>query len=130
MQLSKPFSLTARKQSFKYAFEGIRSFFKTQPNALIHLFFTVAIFTVILLIRVPAYEVVILVLVIGFVWVAEIFNTAIEAIMDHLSPEKHPSVKFIKDVSAAAVLVACLTAVAAGLFIFLPKLLNYVTLTL
>ena len=58
----------------------------------------------------------------GFVWSAEIFNTAIESMMDHLSPEKHPRVKYIKDLAAGAVLVAAITAIIAGLIIFIPKI--------
>jgi diacylglycerol kinase (ATP) len=121
MKSNKSFSIATRGQSFKYAFEGISSFFKTQPNAFIHLLFTVIVFIAIFFLNIPLHEIIILVLVIGFVWVAEIFNTVIESIMDHVSPDKHPSVKYIKDVSAAAVLVAALTAAVVGLLIFIPK---------
>ena len=123
MKSNKPFSMSARGQSFKYAFEGILSFFKSQPNAFIHLLFTVVVFVAILFLNVSIHEIIILVLAIGFVWVAEIFNTVIESIMDHVSPGQHPSVKYIKDVSAAAVLVAAITAVIAGLLVFIPKFL-------
>ena len=121
MKSNKPFSMSARGKSFKYAFEGILSFFKSQPNALIHLLFTVVVFVAIIFLNVPIHEIIILVLAIGFVWVAEIFNTVIESIMDHVSPAQHPSVKYIKDVSAAAVLVAAITAAIAGLLVFIPK---------
>lgn len=73
--------------------------------------------------RLSATEFLILILSTGFVWVAEIFNTVVEAIMDHLSPEIHHRVKYIKDLSAAAVLLAAFTAILAGLIIFLPKFL-------
>ncbi|RZK46376.1 MAG: diacylglycerol kinase family protein [Pedobacter sp.] len=54
-------------------------------------------------------------------WVAEIFNTCIERIMDHTSPERHPDVKFIKDLASGGVLIAAITAVIVGLIIFIPK---------
>jgi diacylglycerol kinase (ATP) len=62
-----------------------------------------------------------LVIVIGLVWVAEIFNTAIEKIMDLISPSYHPEVKLIKDLAAAAVLTTAFIAVIAGAIIFIPK---------
>ncbi len=42
--------------------------------------------------------------------------------MDHLSPEQHPRVKYIKDLAAAAVFVAAVLAFAAGVIVFAPKL--------
>jgi diacylglycerol kinase len=50
------------------------------------------------------------------------FNTVIEKIMDHLSPEYHPAVKWIKDVAAGAVLVAAVIALITGCIIFIPYL--------
>jgi len=61
--------------------------------------------------------------VIGLVWVTELINTCLEKMMDFVSKERHPDIKFIKDVSAAAVLVAAITSVAVGCFIFIPKIM-------
>ncbi len=117
------FSLKARWKSLGYAMEGITAFFVRQHNAIIHLFFTIGVFMAAIFFRVSANEMIALVLAIGFVWTAEIFNTVIESIMDYVSPNSHPKVKFIKDVSAAAVLVAALAAILVGLIIFVPKLI-------
>lgn len=118
----KPFKLQHRIGSFQYAFEGILFFFKTQHNAIIHLFATVFVIALGLFCHLSINEWLFIALATGFVWSAEIFNTAIEAIMDHLSPEIHSKVKLIKDLSAAAVLVAAVTAVVVAAFIFIPKL--------
>lgn len=118
----KRFSIPARLKSFIYAYQGIIQFLNTQHNAIIHFCFTVVAFTAALVFQVSLNEWVALAIVAGFVWFAEIFNTAVEAIMDHLSPERHPAVKYIKDVSAAAVLVAAITAFVVGSIIFLPKI--------
>jgi len=67
-------------------------------------------------------EIISLIIVTGFVWVAEIFNTAIEKIMDFIAPGYHPEVKRIKDLAAAAVLVAAFIALVTGALIFIPKL--------
>src|SRR5688500_4087514 len=105
---SNSFSIKSRGQSFRYAYEGIISFLQTQHNAIIHFCFTVVAFIAAFVFKVSSNELIALVMVVGFVWFAEVFNTAVEAIMDHLSPQKHPAVKYIKDVSAAAVLVAAI----------------------
>jgi diacylglycerol kinase (ATP) len=116
------FSIKSRGQSFRFAYEGIISFLKTQHNAIIHFCFTVVALSAAAVFKTSSIEWIALVVVIGFVWFAEIFNTAVEAIMDHLSSQKHPAVKYIKDVSAAAVLVAAITAFIVGSIIFIPKI--------
>jgi diacylglycerol kinase (ATP) len=116
------FSLKARLTSIRYACEGVLSFFKEQHNALIHLLFTIIVIVAAFVLKVSSIEATVLALSIGFVWAAEIFNTAIEAMMDHLSPDKQPAVKYIKDVSAAAVLVAAVTSIMVGAIIFIPKI--------
>jgi len=68
-------------------------------------------------------EAISIVLSVGLVWLAELFNTAIEKLCDVVSKEYHPAIKFIKDVSAAAVLVSAITAFVTGAIVFLPKLL-------
>jgi diacylglycerol kinase (ATP) len=68
------------------------------------------------------YEIIVLIVVTGFVWVAEIFNTAIERIMDFISTEKNADIKFIKDLAAFGVLISAITAMVAGAIIFIPKL--------
>jgi diacylglycerol kinase (ATP) len=119
---SNSFSIKSRGQSFRYAYEGIISFLQTQHNAIIHFCFTVVAFIAAFVFKVSSNELIALVMVVGFVWFAEVFNTAVEAIMDHLCPQKHPAVKYIKDVSAAAVLIAAITAFIVGIIIFLPKI--------
>jgi diacylglycerol kinase len=66
----------------------------------------------------------ILVLTIGTVWTAEFINTALEAVVDLASPQKHPLAKVGKDVGAAAVLIAALLSVIIGLLILGPPLLG------
>ena len=121
MKTGKSFSLRERGRSIRYAWEGVNAFFDSQHNAIIHFFFTVFVFLAAIFFGVSTAELIGLLFAAGLVWTAEIFNTAIEAVMDHVSPEKHPRVKFIKDLSAAAVLVAVITAVVIGLIIFIPK---------
>lgn len=68
------------------------------------------------------YEWAIILLVIGIVWIAEFLNTALEAILDIASPERHPLARIAKDVGAAAVLSAAVIAIVVGLIILGPLL--------
>lgn len=63
-----------------------------------------------------------LLVVIGLVWVAEIFNTAVEELVDLISPQQNPSAKVIKDLSAGAVLVSAILSVLVGVLIFGPRI--------
>ncbi len=59
-----------------------------------------------------------LTIAIAMVWVAEGFNTAIERLCNVTAPEPHPIIKQVKDISAAAVLIAALAALIIGLLVF------------
>ena len=119
---TKQFSFRDRANSFRYAWEGIYSFFAREHNAWIHLAATVTMFLAAWWFSVSRSEMILLIVATGFVWVAEIFNTAIEKTMDFISPEYHPRVKVIKDLSAAAVLVAAFVSMITGALIFIPKI--------
>ena len=121
---SDSLSIKARLRSFRYAFEGLHSFFNTQPNAIIHLLMTMAAFSAAVLFNVSKGEAIAVTLAAGFVWTAELLNTAIEKLADMVSKDLHPGIKFIKDVSAAAVLLSAVAAFLTGAIIFLPKLLT------
>lgn len=58
-------------------------------------------------------------LTVGLVLAAEIFNTAVEGLADHLHPEQHPAIRVVKDCAAGAVLVASIAALAvAAAFVY------------
>lgn len=110
-------------KSVGFALQGIRQLLKTEQNARIHLFVTIAVITAGFLFCLTALEWCVVILCIGLVWAAEAFNTAIETITNHLFKEQHETARIIKDVSAGAVLICALVAAACGLIIFLPKVL-------
>lgn len=122
MYKARKFSLRNRARSFSYAFRGIVDFFLQEHNALLHGLATIALVVLIIFFRINGAELLALVIVTGGVWVAELLNTAIEQVMNWVSPEWHPKVKYIKDLAAAAVLVAAITALLVGGLIFIPRL--------
>jgi diacylglycerol kinase len=73
---------------------------------------------------ISATEIIFIVLSVGFVWAAEFFNTAVEKTADLICPDKNPKIKYIKDISAAVVLVAAITAYIIGCIIFIPKIIH------
>lgn len=119
---AQKFSIKKRAKSFHFAFNGLYQFFKTQHNALIHAVATVAVIAFSLAIHLPLAKFLFVAIAIGLVWMAELFNTAIEQLCDMVCPQQHPTIKFIKDLSAAAVLVAALVAVIIAFIIFIPAL--------
>ena len=122
MKNKKSFSIRARGNSFKYAFEGLKDFFRSEHNAWFHLSGSITVIVLAVVSRVSRLEMIALIFAISLVWVAELFNTAIEKIMDFISAEQRPNIKFIKDLSAAAVLIAAIVAFITGCIVFIPKL--------
>lgn len=70
----------------------------------------------------PARDWAVLILAISLVWTAEFINTALEAIVDLASPQRHPLAKVGKDVGAAAVLISSISSVLIGFLILGPPL--------
>ena len=108
--------------SFHYAFAGLSYLFRSQPNARIHLAITAAVLIVGLWLGLPSRDWAVIVATAGLVFVAEALNTALEAVVDLASPERHPLAQVAKDVGAAAVTLAALAAVVVGLLVLGPPL--------
>ncbi|MFN2105925.1 MAG: diacylglycerol kinase family protein [Candidatus Promineifilaceae bacterium] len=108
--------------SFRYAFEGWLYVLRTQPNAWIHAAATVAAVALAFWLKVSRTDWTLLVITITLVWAAEFSNTAIEALVDLVSPAAHPLAKTAKDVAAGAVLLTAVAAVIVGLIILGPPL--------
>ena len=111
-------------KSFLFAFKGLAYAFKTQLNFRIHCFFTVAAAVLGLYAQLNFSEWLWISLAIALVIILELINTAIEVLVDLISPEQNLKAGSIKDLSAAAVLVAGLFALVVGLIIFVPKLFS------
>ena len=109
-------------ESFGYAFAGLWYAVKTQRNMRIHLSIAAVVLVLGLYVDVGWVEWAVLALAIGFVLVAEMFNTVAEAALDAATPYYHPLVKVAKDVAAGAVLLTAVAAVLVGLLVLGPPL--------
>lgn len=114
--------LKKRIKSFGYAFKGIASLIRKEHNAWIHC-------TAIVLVTIAGFhfgitpiEWCIVVLCFGLVLAAEGFNTAIERLVDLVSPDFHPIAGDVKDVAAGAVLICAIASAIVGLIVFIPYL--------
>ena len=114
--------LRSRIIAFGHAFRGLWYVLRTQRNAWIHAVATVLVIVFGLWLGVSARDWAVLALSVSMVWMAEVLNTSIEAVVDLASPVHHPLAKVGKDVGAAAVLVAAIVAVLVGLLILGPPL--------
>ena len=113
----------SRLQSFGYAIRGVKLLVATQPNARLHLLATVLAIGAGWGLRISPGEWAAIILAMTLVWTAEGLNTAIEFVVDLVSPERRELAGWAKDVAAGAVLLASIGAAAVGLLIFVPKLL-------
>ncbi len=117
------FDLGARARSFAYAFAGVATMLRSQPNAWIHALATVLVVVVGFWVGVTRDDWLWLILAMSIVWLAEALNTAVEFLADAVVREIHPLVKHAKDVAAAAVLIAAVGAASIGVLVLGPRLL-------
>lgn len=109
-------------RSFEHAYRGMISAVRTQRNMRFHVVAAILVLVVSLLVGVSKLELAILVLTILLVFVTEMFNTAMEFVVDLVTSEYHPLAKLAKDVSAGAVLVSSVGAVLVGYLILADNL--------
>jgi undecaprenol kinase len=108
--------------SFRYAFEGVRTVFQEERNMRSHMFSFVAVILLSLFLPLSLHEWLWILLVSFLMIIMEILNTVIENIIDFISPDYHPLAKKVKDMAAAAVLFTSFFALVTGAVILLPKI--------
>ncbi|HEV7380877.1 MAG TPA: diacylglycerol kinase family protein [Dyadobacter sp.] len=121
--MNQPVDIRKAIRSFRYAGMGIYSLFRYENNARIHLIAFIMVVIAGIFFGISATEWCIISILIGLVWSAEAINTSIEKLADVVSPGYHPSIKDVKDLAAAGVLILALVAVVVGCIIFIPKIL-------
>lgn len=116
------FSVRKRIGSANHAVRGIGLFFKSSHNAWAYPLFVLAVIYIGCVLHISEPEWLTLIVVMGFVFITECINTAIEIDIDLTSPEFHPFARDTKDVAAGAVLLSIILACIVGSIIFLPKI--------
>ena len=123
------FRISIRKsiRSFRYSFNGLREVTKNENNFRFHLLATALTLSLAFHFRVTTTEWLFIILFIGLVTTAEVFNSALEKFVDWQSPERNPWAGKIKDIAAGAVLLASVTALVGGIIIFYKYFMALIT---
>jgi len=106
---------------FRVALNGIVFTFRTQRHMRFHLFVVIVVILLSILVNLGLRETLVLLFTISLVLVAEMFNSAIEATVDLVSPNYNPLAKFAKDIAAGAVLIATMIALVVGALLFIGE---------
>lgn len=112
-----------RVSAFGFALSGLAQAFKREAHLKIHVVSAIVVVFAGFYFRISSMEWVMLLICITLVITFELINSALEKLCDRLLPEQDMAVKYIKDVSAGAVLITCIFALIVALIIFIPYLL-------
>jgi len=110
-------------RSFTFAISGVKEAFTREPNLRIHAALAAVALILATLLSFSVYEWALLIFTIFFVFILEFVNSALEAVVDLVSPELREEARVAKDISAACVLLAAVMALGVGAVLFLPKIL-------
>ena len=113
-------------RSFGFSIEGLKYAYTYKQNMFIHCIVTILIIIFGFVLKINSIEWFFVFLFIGLVSAAELFNTAIEALTDLVSPEFHPLAKIVKDTASAAVMMLAFSAFCVGVIIYIPKLYDFI----
>lgn len=112
----------SRGQSLRAAWDGVVYVARTQPNAQLEAAITAVVIGAGLLVGLQPAEWAALLLTCGMVLALEAVNTAVEVVVDLVSPDHHPLAKIAKDAAAAAMIVAVAASIGVGVALFAPRL--------
>lgn len=113
-------------KSLKYAFHGISEAWMHHINFRRQVLIGLAATLIGFVLDLSTVEWVLLIIVIGLVLMAELINTAVEEVVNLVTREHRQEAKIAKDVSAGMVLLAAVTSLIVGLFIFVPYFIDFI----
>jgi diacylglycerol kinase len=113
-------------KSFAHALHGLQHALLHEQNFRIELFCAFVTIGCAFIFNISKIEWFVIIINIAAVLSAELFNTAIENLCNMIHKTTHPIIKIVKDVSAAAVVITTLSALACGCIIFIPYFLKLI----
>lgn len=117
-----------RYNSFKFAFKGLNSAIRSEPHMRLHVLSIIGVVVAGFTFGVSRMEWCLLVGCMGLVVTAEVMNTAVETVINLVSPDFNPLAGKAKDLAAGAVLIAAIAAAIVGIIIFLPYVVAFAEL--
>lgn len=122
---SKKLGIKRFFKSFKHSMAGLNYAYKYEQSMLIHVVVTFCVLIGGFFFKIDTTEWIFVIVLMGTVMGAELLNTAIEAVVDLVSPEYHELAKIAKDTASAAVLVFSTSAFIVGLIVFMPRIIAF-----
>lgn len=111
------------RESLGHAWRGVAAVFKNEKNIQIQLIVFVFVFVLALFLRLPALQMAVIIVISALVLSLEMINTSLEVLADVIRLEFDKDVRKLKDVAAAAVMVASIAAVVVGLLLLVKPLM-------
>ena len=111
-------------KSFKFAFRGIATIFKTEQNFQLQVLGAIIVLIVATWLRIAVWQWIVIILLILLVFLLEMLNTVFGRLVDMLKPRLHLYAQDIKNIMSAMVLITAISAIIIGLLIFWPYLFN------
>jgi diacylglycerol kinase (ATP) len=124
--MKQPLNWKYKIKSFKHAFDGLKVFYLTEQNSWIHTLFALLAIVIGFVIKISITEWLFVIFAIGSVFLAEIFNSAIEHLANAFTQEQNQKIKIVKDLAAGAVLITAFTAIVIAVVIFIPKIISII----
>lgn len=110
------------RERLNFAWSGIRSAWRSEASLRTHVWLILLLLAVLLILRPTLLWWALCGVMVSLVIAAELINTALEQLADHLHPEQHPRIKTVKDCAAAAVLILSAGALWVALLMMLATL--------
>lgn len=117
-------SVKYQLKSFRWAFEGLSEFFRTEIKAWIHLVISLGVTGLGFILKLTRFEWCFVLIAIFGVIISELINTALERLAEKLPDAADSTRKTVKDMGAAMVLLAAIFALLIGIIILAPKILE------
>ncbi len=118
------FSPSHLLKSLKFAFSGLFYVLRNEQNFRLQFFVSAIVLAGALFFKFSTLELGLVIIVISFLLISEIFNTVIEKVLDLAHPDWGPAVKIIKDISASIVLIFSIGALAVVILLFWPYVIK------
>ena len=113
---------TSLLQSFNFAFQGLVASVRHQRNMRVHLLLAFAVLIASLFLNLSRLQLVMIIMAVAFVFITELMNSAIEAVVDMITDQFDPRAKAAKDMAAGAVLVAAINALIVAYLVLADQL--------
>lgn len=109
--------------SFKFSFEGLKYAYTHEQSLILHVLVMIIVIACAIGFQISPIQWVIIIVIGALILSAELFNTAIEAVVDMITEEYHPLAKVAKDTASAACFITDLIAFGMWMFVFIPKII-------